>query len=603
MFLTETENRSEETSPRLSRREFLYGASAAAALAGAGVLLGKLSLPTSEIIRPSPIPQAATSIEEITIAQLQTEMASGSLTAVSIVNQYQSRISSLDQSGPTLNSILQVNPDADSIAQTLDHQRQTGKNLGPMMGIPVLLKDNIDTHDQLQTAAGSFALVGTPALHDSTVAANLRKAGAVILGKTNLSEWANFRSTHSSSGWSGRGGQCNNPYAIEWNPCGSSSGSGAATSGNLTAVSIGTETDGSIVCPANNNGVVGIKPTVGLVSRAGVVPISHTQDTVGPHARTVADAATVLNAIIQRASDPRDPATSTVPLGWQGTGKSRPDLASIDYTQSLNPSGLNGARIGVSRDFEGFSPHADALFEQALTDMQNAGATLVDVFFPHFNDIFVGNAETTVLLFDFVQDVQKYLATRTGVPAAGGNIQTLIDFNNSHATQEMPYFGQELFLLAASFGTDPTVTQAFGFSYNDALTHDQLIGATEGIDMLLQQNNLDAIVAVTDNPPWPTDLINGDHFVVGSSSPCAIVGYPIINVPMGFSFGVPVGISFMGTAFSEPRLIKLASGYEAATHHRQKPQFLPTLDLGDNPSPTKGRAGKPRGISKLVSHL
>ncbi len=605
MLLTETETQEkpEQTQPKLSRRGFLYGAGAAAALTGASVLMGKLSLPSLETLKPNPIIEAASSIEEATIAQLQAGMSGGSLSSVSIVNIYEARISSLDQSGPTLNSILQVNPDAPSIARQQDMLRQSGTIVGAMQGIPVLLKDNIDTHDQLQTAAGSFALVGTPALHDSTVAANLRKAGAVILGKTNLSEWANFRSFHSSSGWSGRGGQCHNPYAIEWNPCGSSSGSGAATSANFTAVSIGTETDGSIVCPANNNGVVGIKPTVGLVSRAGVVPISHTQDTVGPHARTVADAATVLNAIIQRTPDPRDPATSTVPLGLTGTGQKRPNLKTIDYTQFLDSNGLNGARIGVSREFEGFSPHADAIFEDSLTAMRNAGATLVDVFFPNFQDIFVGNAEITILLFDFVADIQKYLATRTGVPAAGGTIQTLIDFDNNNAASEMPFFGQELFELAASLSTDPNAQQGFGFSYNEALAHDQLIGATQGIDLLLAQNNLDAIVAPTDNPPWPTDLINGDHFVIGSSSPCAIVGYPIINVPSGFSFGVPVGISFMGTAFSEPRLIKLASGFEATTHQRQKPQFLQTLNLGANPSPTKGRAGKPRGISRLISHL
>jgi amidase len=605
MFLTvtETQQEPEQKRPRLSRREFLYGASAAAALAGASVLIGKLDLPSLETVKPSRIIQAASSIEEATIAQLQAGMSGGSLSSVSIVNMYESRINSIDRSGPVLNSILQVNPDAPSIARQLDMQRQAGTVLGPMHGIPVLLKDNIDTHDQLQTAAGSLALVGTPTLQDSTVAANLRKAGAVILGKTNLSEWANFRSTHSSSGWSGRGGQCNNPYAIPWNPCGSSSGSGAATSANLTAVSIGTETDGSIVCPANNNGVVGIKPTVGLVSRAGVVPISHTQDTVGPHARTLADAATVLNAIIQRTPDPRDPATSTVPLGLAGTGQKRPDLTKIDYTQSLAPNGLNGARIGVSREFEGFSPHADSIFEDSLTAMRNAGATLIDVFFPHFQDIFVGNAEITILLFDFVIDIQKYLATRTGVPAANGKLQTLIDFNNNHAAAEMPFFGQELFELAASLSTDPNAQLGFGFSYNEALVHDQLIGGAEGIDVLLSQNNLDAIVAPTDNPPWPTDLINGDHFVIGSSSPCAIVGYPIINVPSGLSFGVPVGISFMGTAFSEPRLIKLASGFEAVTHQRQKPQFLETLSLGANPSPTKGRAGKPRGINRLISHL
>jgi amidase len=605
MFLTETETREEpeQSQPRLSRREFLYGASAAAALTGAGVLLGKLSLPSLETAKPNPIVEAASSIEEATIAQLQAGMSEGRLTSASIVKMYESRINSLDRSGPTLNSILEVNPDALSIASQLDMQRQGGTVLGPMHGIPVLLKDNIDTHDQLQTAAGSFALVGAPALQDSTVVANLRKAGAVILGKTNLSEWANFRSTHSSSGWSGRGGQCNNPYAIPWNPCGSSSGSGAATSANFTSVSIGTETDGSIVCPANNNGVVGIKPTVGLVSRAGVVPISHTQDTVGPHARTVADAATVLNAITQRTPDQRDPATSTVPLGLAGTGQKRPDLTTIDYTQFLDPHGLNGARIGVSREFEGFSPHADSIFEDSLTAMRNAGATLVDVFFPHFQDIFVGNAEISILLFDFVTDIQKYLAARTGVPAAGGNIQTLIDFNNNHAAEEMPFFGQELFELAASLSTDPNAQLGFGFSYNEALIHDQKIGGTEGIDLILSQNNLDAIVAPTDNPPWPTDLINGDHFVIGSSSPCAIVGYPIINVPSGLSFGVPVGISFMGTAFSEPRLIKLASGFEAATHQRQKPQFLETLNLGANPSPTKGKHGKPKGISKLISHV
>ena len=603
MTETETRKEPEQSKPRLSRREFLYGASAAAALTGASVLLGNISLPSLEPAKPLPYILAPSSIEEATIAQLQAGMNGGSLSSASIVNMYEARISTLDQSGPTLNSILQVNPDASSIARQQDMLRQAGTILGPMQGIPVLLKDNIDTHDQLQTAAGSFALVGTPALQDSTVAANLRKAGAVILGKTNLSEWANFRSFHSSSGWSGRGGQCHNPYAIEWNPCGSSSGSGAATSGNLTSVSIGTETDGSIVCPANNNGVVGIKPTVGLVSRAGVVPISHTQDTVGPHARTVADAAIVLNAIIQRTPDPRDPATSTVPLGQLGTGAKRPDLSKIDYTQFLKPNGLNGARIGVSREFEGFSPHADSIFEDSLTAMANAGATLVDVFFPNFQDIFVGNAETTILLFDFVTDIQKYLATRTGVPAAGGNIQTLIDFDNNNAAEEMPFFGQELFELAASLSTDPNAQQGFGFSYNEALAHDQLIGATQGIDQLLSQNNLDAIVAPTDNPPWPTDLINGDHFVIGSSSPCAIVGYPIINVPSGFSFGVPVGISFMGTAFSEPKLIKLASGFEATTHARQKPQFLETLNLGANPSPTKGRAGKPKGISKLITHL
>jgi len=369
----------------------------------------------------------------------------------------------------------------------------------------------------------------------------------------------------------------------------------------LTTVSIGTETDGSIVCPANANGVVGIKPTVGLVSRAGVVPISHTQDTVGPHARTVADAATVLTAIAQRTPDPRDPATSTVPLGISGA--TRPPIPA-DYRAFLNPNGLKGARIGVARDFEGFSPDADAVFESSLTAMQNAGATLIDVFFPHIDLINSGLAEFTVLLFDFKIDLQKYLATRTGVPIAGGTLQDAINFDIANAAQEMPFFGQEVFELAETFSSNPKATQPLGLSYNDSLKQDKLIGATEGIDLLLGKNNLDAIVAGTDNPPWPTDLINSDHFVFGTSSPAAIVGYPIINVPQGMTFGVPVGISFIGTAFSEPTLIKLASGFEAATQARQKPQFLSTLPFSSPPPfRIKSRRQLPNRTSPLVSQL
>ena len=584
-----TENKQSETSTvrkPVSRRDFLkYSAGVAAVAAGATGLLGNIPSIASPL-KPSPFFQTGpdSSIEEVTIAQLQAQFVAGTLTVTSLVKMYETRISALDQSGPRLNSILQVNPDALTIAGRLDSQLKNGSSLPTLFGIPVLLKDNIDTGDTMQTAAGSFALVGISALQDSTVAANLRAAGAVILGKTNLSEWANFRSFFSSSGWSGRGGQCNNPYAIDRNPCGSSSGSGAAASGNLTSVSIGTETDGSIVCPANANGVVGIKPTVGLVSRAGVVPISHTQDTVGPHARTVADAATVLTAIVQRTPDPRDPATSTVPLGQSGTGQKRPTLPP-DYTHFLDANGLKGARIGVGRDFEGFSPKADAIFESALTSMRNAGATLVDVSFPHISEINSGNAEFTVLLFDFKIDLQKYFATRTGVPVAGGTLTDAINFNIAHANQELKFFGQEIFTLADTFSTDPNAIQPTGISYNAAIARDKLIGATEGVDLLLSQNKLDAIVAPTDSPAWPSDLINGDHFIFGSSSPCAIVGYPIINVPAGMTFGVPTGISFMGTAFSEPKLIKLASGFEAATHARVKPQFLPTLPFAD-PQPT-----------------
>jgi len=589
---TETET----TAKRLTRRDFLKYSAGVAAVAGATSLLGGIPSFPSQPSAPTLLPQASTasSVEEATIAQLQTMMTAGTLTSVSLVNMYLARITTLDQSGPTLNSIIQVNPDAKTIAQQLDAERATGHVRGPLHGIPIVLKDNIDTHDQMQTAAGSLGLVGTPALRDSTVASNLRTAGAVILGKTTLSEWANFRSFFSSSGWSGRGGQCNNPYAIDRNPCGSSSGSGAATSANMTAASIGTETDGSIVCPANANGVVGIKPTVGLVSRAGVVPISHTQDTVGPHGRTVADAATVLTGIVQRTPDSRDPATST-----------NRNLIPADYTAFLNPNGLQGARIGVAVEFEGFSPHLDSVFETSRTAMKAAGATLVEVTFPHFQDIFTGTAEFTVLLFDFKVDLQKYLATRTGVPLANGTLADAIAFNNAHASQELQFFGQEIFELAQTFDTtSTTVVQPTGMSYADAIAADKLFGATEGIDQLLSQNNLDAIVAPTDNPSWPTDLINGDHFSIGSSSPAAVVGYPIINVPMGITFGVPVGISFMGTAFSEPKLIRLASGFEATTHARVKPQLLETLPLTSATSgPGKGRAPTRSKSRPLIGHL
>jgi len=600
----ETENSNHETVTRrrVSRRDFLKYGAGVAAVAGASGLLGKIPSLPSPATTPVLLPQSPPSpgIEEVTIAQLEAQYAAGTLTATSVVNMYENRISALDQSGPRLNSLLQVNPDALTIAHQLD--AQTPPFTGILHGIPILLKDNIDTHDQMQTAAGSLALVGTPALQDSTIAAHLRAAGAIILGKTNLSEWANFRSFFSSSGWSGRGGQCNNPYAIDRNPCGSSSGSGAATSGNLTTVSIGTETDGSIVCPANANGVVGIKPTVGLVSRAGVIPISHTQDTVGPHARTVADAATVLTAIVQRTPDPRDPATSTSPLGKLGQPRPAPP---VDYRAFLNSKGLKGARIGVVRDFEGFSPHADAIFDSAVAAIQNAGASLVDpVSFPHLADINSGTAEFTVLLFDFKTDIANYLNTRTGMPISSPTLQALIDFNNANANQEMPFFAQEIFDLANTFSSDPNAVQPLGLSYNDSLAIDQKIGATEGIDQLLDNNNLDALIAGTDNPAWPTDLINSDHFVFGTSSPAAIVGYPIINVPAGMTFGVPVGISFIGTAFNEPTLIKLASGFEAVTQARQKPQFLQTLPFsGPPPFRVRGRGLVPKRNVPLVSQL
>ena len=558
----------DETSLELTRREVLK----LSALAGAGASLAAMarSVPAAAAAAPG-------DFNEATITQLQAGMAGRQFKSIDLVNFYLARIDTLDQKGPTVNSVIELNLDARTIALALDAERQKGQTRGPLHGIPVLLKDNIDTHDGLQTAAGSLALVGTAPQKDSSVAANLRAAGAVILGKTTLSEWANFRSFFSTSGWSGRGGQCNNPYALDRNPCGSSSGSAAAASANFTAVSIGSETDGSIVCPANESGVVGIKPTVGLVSRAGVIPISHTQDTLGPHARTVADAAAVLTAIVQRTPDPRDPAT-----------QANRNLIPADYTAFLDSTGgsLQGARIGVGRDFEGFSPHTDDVFESALTALRNAGAVLVDVSFPHIKDINSGAAELTVLLFDFKQDLNAYLQTRTGVPIA--SLADAIAFNNANAAQEMPFFAQEIFELAQSFDvTNPDAVQPLGLSYNQSVAMDRQFGATEGIDLLLQQNNLQAIVAPTDTAAWPTDLINSDHFVFGSSSAAAIVGYPIVVVPMGMEFGLPVGLSIMGTAFSEPTLIKLASAFEAVTHARQAPQFLATL-----PFNTRGEPGR-----------
>jgi amidase len=492
-----------------------------------------------------------------------------------LLNYYLTRIKVLDQNGPRVNSVLQVNPDAHAIALQRDAERRKGQVRGPLHGIPILLKDNIDTADNMQTAAGSLALVGAPALQDSTVAAKLRAGGAVILGKTNLSEWANFRSFFSSSGWSGRGGQCNNPYIIEANPCGSSSGSAAAVSANFTAGSLGTETDGSIVCPANNNGVVGIKTTLGLTSRAGVVPISHDQDVVGPHGRTVSDAAVVLGVIASQAPDPRDPATF-----------SNRDRVFGDYTQFLDPDGLRGARIGVMRNVvTGASPKADAIYETAIQAMSDAGAIIVDpADIPTISDITAGDSEFTVLIYDFLRDLNAYLATRVGVP-----IKTLADaiaFNEAHANVELKYFGQEIFLLAES---DP-FTEA---DYQAALANERMIGGPQGIDAALQEFGVDALVSPTGSPAWTTDLINGDHFVPeGSTSPAAIAGYPAINVPMGNSFGLPVGITFTGTAFSEPTLIKLASGFEHVIQARIVPQFLPTLTTS---APTHhGRAAASR---------
>src|SRR5438874_280560 len=522
---------------------------------------------------------------EATVAQLQAEMASGYLTSEELTKYYLTRIIALDQNGPGVNAVIEINPDALVMAKNADMLRRHGTVLGPLHGIPVLLKDNIDTGDKMQTSAGSFALVGMPALHDSTVAANLRAGGAVILGKTNLSEWANFRSFESISGWSGRGGQTNNPYGINRNPCGSSSGSAAAASANFATVSFGSETDGSIVCPGNANGVAAIKPTVGLTSRAGVVPISHVQDTVGPHGRTVADAAATLGVIQSRTFDGRDPATRGVPLGWQGTGKTRPTNIPTDYTVFVDPNGLKGARLGLTRaGLNGFTnvttPQQvlDA-FEEAVKALTAAGATVIDLDAAGFN-FPPANGELLVLCFDFRRDVRAYFATRVGVPVAGGTLQTAIDFNNANADVEMPFFNQDIFDLCASLAPGVNDPQpAFGgMTYNQALAIDHDAGVN-GIDKAISRFHLDAVVSATDNPAWSTDLLYGDHFIFGTSGLAAAPGYPIVQVPAGIVFGAPLGISFFGTAFSEPTLIKLASGFEAATQVRAHnlPTFADTV--------------------------
>jgi len=569
------------------------------------LLLAALLAPASALGQSGTQNAIPTQHNEATVAQLQAEMASGMLTSEQLTQEYITRILALDQNGPGVNAVIQLNPDALVMARNADALRRRGTVLGPLHGIPVLLKDNIDTGDKMQTSAGSFALVGMPALRDSTVAANLRAGGAVILGKTNLSEWANFRSFESISGWSGRGGQTNNPYGIDRNPCGSSSGSGAAASANFAAVSFGSETDGSIVCPANANGVVGIKPTVGLTSRAGVVPISHTQDTVGPHGRTVADAAAALSVIQSRSFDGRDPATGGVPLGWQGTGKTRPTNIPSDYTKFVNKNGLQGARLGVTRvGLGGFDPFVPTpppvldAFEAAVEALTAAGATVIDLDAAGFT-FSPADGEFLILLFDFKFDVANYFNTRVGVPVAGGTLQSAIDFNNANPAVEMPFFNQDIFDLAETMNPDPNFcdprftsavlpSTATCMSYNDALKIDHLAGVN-GIDAALAQFNLDAVVSATDNPAWATDLLFGDHFIFGTSGLAAAPGYPIVQVPAAFpklcasptqltnctQYGVPLGISFFGTAFSEPTLIKLASGFEAATQVRA--HNLPTF--------------------------
>jgi amidase len=497
-------------------------------------------------------------LEEATIVELQAAMASGQFTARRLAEMYLERIQTLDRSGPTLNSILEVNPDALEIAEALDQERLAGSPRGPLHGIPLLLKDNIATADRMQTTAGSLALLGSRPPRDAFVVSRLRDAGAVILGKTNLSEWANFRSTASSSGWSGRSGQGRNPYVLDRTPCGSSSGSAAAIAANLAAASLGTETDGSILCPASTNGVVGIKPTVGLTSRAGVIPVAHSQDSIGPFGRTVADAAILLGAIT--GIDQRDPATQ------ESAGKFH-----TDYTQFLDRDGLRRARIGIPRQvYFGYSTKTDAIVNAAIEQMRNLGAEIIDpADIPTAEQISSSKSEDIVLSFEFKADLNAYLAELLESPVH--SLANIIAFNNAHAEEELKYFGQERLLMAQDTSSlaDP--------KYLAALDENHRLSRQEGIDAAMDEYKLDALVMPTGSPAWYIDLINGDHFLGASSQPAALAGYPAISVPAGYTFELPVGITFMGRAFSEPTLIKLAYAFEQATKVRRSPGYLPTV--------------------------
>jgi amidase len=508
---------------------------------------------------PESLPGVPTfEFEEITIAELQEGMKAGKYTSRGIAEKYLTRIEALDKRGPAVNSVIEVNPDALALAEASDRERKEKRARGSLHGIPVLIKDNIDTADRMMTTAGSLALVGSKPPKDSVVARKLREAGAVIIGKTNLSEWANIRSRHSTSGWSGRGGQTKNPYALDRNPCGSSSGSGAATSANFCAAAIGTETDGSIVCPSSANGLVGIKPTVGLVSRSGIVPISHTQDGAGPMCRTVRDAATVLGALT--GVDPDDSASAA------SDGKSF-----TDYTQFLKADGLRGARIGVVRKTFGFMDAVDKVMEAALDAMKKEGAILVDPVEIETAGKW-GETESTVFMYELKADLNAYLA-RPGFNPPVKTLKEIIEFNEKNREKEMPYFGQDFFLKAEAKG--PLSEK----EYEEALEKNHQLARKEGIDATMDKHNLDAMVGPTGGPSWLTDWVDGDHFGGGSSGAAAVAGYPNITVPAGFIFGMPVGISFFGRAWSEPVLIRLAYAFEQATKVRRAPKFLPSVNL------------------------
>jgi len=490
-------------------------------------------------------------LEEITISQLQQDYKQGKYTITDVVEEYLERIAAIDQNGPRLNSIIQVNPDAMEIAATLDKEMAAGNIRGPLHGIPVILKDNIDTHDKMPTTAGSLALQHSFPRKDSWLAKKLKKAGAIIVAKSNLSEWANFRADFSSSGWSGVGGQTKNPYVLDRNPCGSSSGSGVAVSANLCALAFGTETNGSIVCPANNNGIVGLKPTVGLISRTGIIPISFTQDTPGPMGRTVEDVAICLGSLV--GIDPEDSKT----LGSEGFYQS-------DYTRFLMQDGLKGKRIGLLKDVMGYHHKVDTLIHKSVAFLESQGAEVIEIEFP--GDRSFGQASFQVMLYEFKDGLNKYFAS-LGNDAEVRNLSDLIAFNKSDSV-ELRHFDQRLIELAQEKGDLESA------EYKKALT--SMLEATreKGIDQLMNENKLDAIMAPTGSPAWKTDLVNGDNFMGGSSSYAAISGYPNITVPMGFIDELPVGVSFFGRAWSEPLLLEIAFGFEQGTKHRRAPKFL-----------------------------
>ncbi len=492
-------------------------------------------------------------VAERSVDDLRKALDSGQLTARSLTQAYLRRIDAIDRQAPTLNSVIELNPDALDIAERLDIERKAGKVRGPLHGIPVLIKDNIDTADRMKTTAGSLALVDARPLRDAGLVTRLREAGVVILGKTNLSEWANFRSNDSTSGWSGRGGLTRNPYALDRNACGSSSGSGVAAAASLCAIAVGTETDGSIICPSSRNGLVGIKPTVGLVSRSGVIPISETQDTAGPMARTVSDAAHLLTALA--GSDARDAATK------EADAKRAPDYAAF-----LDAAGLQGRRIGVMRNFFGFDKRVDALMEDAIKAIEAAGATIVDPANLPTRGQF-GQAEFELMLYEFKAGINAYLAG-LGPSAPMKSLADLIAFNEAHAAEEMPYFGQDLFVRAQAKG--PLTDKA----YLTARAKARRLTRTEGLDRVFTTKKVDALIAPSGGPAWLTDLVNGDSGTGGSSGPAAVSGYPSVTVPAGLVRGLPIGLSFIGPAWSEGPLIAMAFAYEQRTTMRRPPQYL-----------------------------